>query len=58
MQIAIHTSIEVGYETLGMLIREPEKRVMMVSTTVTPSATLASASMLIQKDIQETMTMR
>lgn len=45
--------------TFGREALEPELCVVMVSTVVMPSATLAgAASMLIQNDTQERMTMR
>lgn len=44
--------------TLGREALEPELCVVMVSTVVMPSPTLAgAASMFIQKDTQERMTM-
>lgn len=43
--------------TLGREAREPELCVVMVSTVVMPSPTRAgAASMLIQKEIQDRMT--
>lgn len=45
--------------TFGREALDPELWVVMVSTVVIPRATLAgAASMLIQKDTQERMTMR
>lgn len=45
--------------TFGREALEPELWVVMVSTVVMPSATLAgAASILIQKDTHERMTMR
>ena len=44
--------------TLGSDVREPELCVVIVRTVVMPRATLAgAASMLIQKETQERMTM-
>lgn len=46
-------------QTFGSDVLEPELCVVMVSTVVMPRATLAgAASMLIQKETQERMTMR
>lgn len=48
-----------GFPTLGSDAREPELCVVMVSTVVIPRPTRAgAASMLIQKEIQDRMTMR
>lgn len=53
-----HTRAHI-MQTFGSDVLEPELCVVMVSTVVMPRATLAgAASMLIQKETQERMTMR
>ena len=59
MHTDIHTSMALGYDTRGMELLEPVSCVVMVSTVVTPRVIRAgTASMPIQKETQESVTMR
>ena len=60
LTLALTLAVDMKTErfTFGREDLEPELWVVMVSTVVMPSATLAgAASMLIQKETQERMTM-
>ena len=59
IHVVIQRSIALGYDTLGMDVLDPDSWVAMVRTVVTPSEILAgTASMLIQKESQDRMTMK
>ena len=54
MHMAIHTSIALGYDTLGIKALDPDSWVAIVRTVVTPKDILAGiASMLIQNDTMD-----
>ncbi len=59
MHMDIQTSMALGYDTLGILLLDPDSWVAIVSTVVTPNEILAgTASRLIQNDTQDKITIK